>query len=255
VLLVLFAGGLALGYTWGVRRAPLGAAIPPRPKAVIQSDGVKMKDSDVAGRRISTRVLDRLAPQPDGAPPLDMRLHSERGDYSLGVPFGAQMVLLPQDIYKKDYLDAQITFKFGMPLFLVNIYLLPRGAAESYTAVAGRLRGTLPRREARVGEVQEYKLAPRYRFAQFTYVQPTPEGWQERCVVYVTPFGDHAIGLSFMAHEEHAVEGQALAEKIVASFECRSETRGIPHPGDPGHAEAPACGGATRPGPRQRSGV
>lgn len=228
VVLILFIGGLACGYTWGLRRAPLGAPMPPRPRAMIQSAGVKLQDTDVAGRRIAPRALDRLAPQPDGAPPLDTRVHSEHGIYSLGLPFGAQLVQLPEEIYKKEYLDAQVTFKFGIPLFLANIHLLPRDAAEPYSAVAERLRHTLPRREAHVSAVREYKRAEPPQFAQFSFSQPTPEEWQERCFVYVTSYEGYAIALSFMARDEHAAEGQALAEKIVASFECPDKTRHSP---------------------------
>jgi hypothetical protein len=221
VLVVLLAGASATGYTLGLRNAPLGTPLPAKPKPLVQTAGVQIKDSSTLALRVNEKVLDKLAPQPDGAAPLDLLLPSGRGDYAMKFPFGSQMINLPNSIYSKNQLDAQVSFMYGQPLFRLNASITPRKGAESYHAAAGRLLLAELRQGAVSAGSSEALPAVGCPFSQFSYVHKGYEGVQEFRDVYVGPYGDYLLVLDFMAKAEYKVQAQALAAKIVASFETK----------------------------------
>lgn len=218
LLAVLLAGASAMGYTYGLRNAPLGIPLPPKPAPVVQTAGIEMKDSSVVTRRISTKILDLLAPQPDGASPLMLLLPSDRGDFAMKFPFGSQYVNLPDDVYNKTHTDSQVTFKYGQPLFLGNAMFIPREDAESYSAAAQRLLKEEVRNGAQAVSSSELLPEPGTPFAQFAYVHKGPEGDQEFRSIYVGPYGSYLLVLDFMAKAKYQEQALALANKIVASF-------------------------------------
>ncbi len=219
LLALLFTGGAATGYTLGLRHAPLGVNIPPQPKPLVRTAGVEIKDSSVIDAKISHKILDRLAPQPDGASPLDGRIPSERGAYSMVYPFGAQLVNLTPEIFAKDGLDAQVNFKYGQPLFLLNLTLVRRKEEQSYWDIAQAQARNQTQGEAQVSGVTEYVAESGSPFARFDFTLKGPEGDQEYRQVYVGPYGGYCIVLDFMAKARHARQAQALAQKMVASFD------------------------------------
>jgi hypothetical protein len=218
LLIVLLAGAGATGYTLGSRNTPLGIPLPAKRKPLIQTAGVVFKDSSAVDLRINAKVLDKLAPQPDGTAPLDMIMPSERGDFTMKFPYGAQFVNLPDEIYKKNMIDSQVSFKHGHPLFLVNLIFAPRKGTESYRAAAQRLLESQVRDGAKAVGSSEVAPTPDAPFSQFAYVHQGPEGDQEFRDIYVGPYGDYLLVLDFMAKVKFQALAQAQAAKIVASF-------------------------------------
>jgi hypothetical protein len=221
LLAVLLAGAGAAGYALGLRNAPLGSPLPPKSKPLIQTAGVEIKDSSTLKLQISAKVLDKLAPQPDGTAPLDLLLPSERGEYAQVFPFGSQIVNLPDDVYNKSRMDAQVTFKYGQPLFLMNALITPRKGAESYRAAAQRMLADAISKGATTAGASDVTAAKGCPFSQFAYVCQDADGEQEFRDVFVSPFGDYLLVFDCMAKAKYKAQAQAQAAKIIASFDTK----------------------------------
>lgn len=224
LLAILFGGGLATGYTMGLRHSPLGSIIPPRPQPLFDTKNVEIKDSSAISNRFSVKIVDRLAPQPDGASPLDGRIPSERGAYSMVYPFGAQLVNLTPEIFAKEGLDAQVNFKYEQPVFLLNMSLLRREQAQSYWDIALEQISAQEQAGAQLAGKSDFTSASGNQFACFEYTIKGPEGDQEYRQVFVAPYGGYCLVLDFMAKARHASQARALARKIVATFDSEWST-------------------------------
>jgi hypothetical protein len=237
LLALLFAGGIATGYTLGLRHAPLGANIPPAPKSPFITAGVEIKDSSVNKNKFSVKILDRLAPQPDGASPLDGRIPSERGGYAMVYPWGAQLVNLPPEIFAKDGLDVQVNFKYDQPLFLLNASMIRRKQEQSYWDIAQAQAQTQMRAGAQVSSVTQFDAQSGCPFARFEFTLKGPEGDQEFRQVFVGPYGGYCLVFDFMAKARHASQARALTQKIVATFssDWRADKRLIAADTQPQH--------------------
>jgi hypothetical protein len=229
---------LAAGAFWHFSRqgspAPFGVPVP-QPKQKFVTQGVGFEDTDVLAGRFAPPYLEFLAPQPDGTIPLRYPYRSDRGDFSVEHPMGAELTMASPDEFADSGLDALAELKYNQPLKQIRYIFPVRKPGEKLSEVAARMRYDLGQGGGHVVagsstplelptfrfERVEYTVSPKEVAARSKQGDPLPTGLggaDEYHVRFLGPLGPRVLIAEFITTPELIDRARPQIDKIMHSF-------------------------------------
>jgi len=209
-------GGFLCVYFLAVAQAPLGVRLPRVPRPMFVTQGVGPSDLSVVRRRVPEHMLEYLAPQPDGGPPMFSWFESARGGYRLALPLGADPAQPGAESFAKDGVDAISTFLYDMPLRKVILSLRPREQGEGFRAFAERLQKGLAGGTAH-GRAETFDVRG-YPFVALEFSYPAPNEETMAHCLFAGPYGRFVFVADFLSRPRDRRAARTMALKIVRTF-------------------------------------
>jgi len=223
LLAIVIALGAAAAAYAGARQlgdpAPLGAALPavPRLYEIIPREDVEQ--TSFLEKRMPEALLEKLAAQPDGAPPLDFRYRCDLADFSVVHPYPVSAVGTgPEEAIETGIL-LRAEFFYDLPIKKA-MYTIPfRHADESVPVFVSRTRFELESEGATFYSDVEPLALNGYRFEHYEFDDELEEGTVVSHFVFIGPFGKpRVLSLDFMTTPELHELARPLVWKIMRSF-------------------------------------
>ena len=196
-------------------QAPLGVRLPRVPRPMFATEGASPEDLSVVRRQVPEHMLEYLAPQPDGAPPMFSWFASARGGYRLALPLGADPAQLGAESFAKDGVDMVASYLYDMPLRKVICSLRAREPSEGFKAFAERLRADLGGKGQADGEMLDVRGYP---FVALEFSYPAPNGETTAHCLFASPYGRFVFVADFLARPEEKRPARTMALKTVRTF-------------------------------------
>jgi hypothetical protein len=223
LLVILIALGAAAGAYAAARQlgdpAPLGAALPVVPQLYEIIPREEVEQTSFLEGRMPEALLEKLAAQPDGAPPLDFRYRSDLADFSVVHPYAVSAVGTgPEEAIETGIL-LRAEFMYDQPLKKA-MYTIPfRHAGESVPEFVARTRFELESEGATFYNDVEPLALDGYRFEHYEFDDELAEGTVVSHFVFIGPFGKpRVLSLDFMTTPELHERARPLVWKIMRSF-------------------------------------
>lgn len=216
----LLACTIAGAATYALARQPepLGVPIPPPPAPIFTLFKDSPSQSSFRERRMHEAWATRMAPQPDGLPPLVYRYRSERFGFSALYPYGAENVQYNNADFLKDGVESQALVKVDQALAAIKVSLPPKESSQAQRLFAHDLLGRLTVDGAQLrSELATAKL-PGATFETTAYYRETADGkYVHR--LYIAGAGARALVFDFMLDPDDVEQGEKYADKIMHSFD------------------------------------
>lgn len=215
-LAVAALGGFALGYGLLSPGAPFGKRLSPV-KPLLEYKRVTIENTSLLAGRVHDAWLPNLAPQDDGAPPLLWGFTSERADFSIRLPYGAETTTYRDEEFSTDAVEMQAIVRLDQPLRAVKISLPGRRAGETIEVYASRVRSELTQQQAVFYAEQDPVDLPAYRFVRLEYHR-VHDGADIAHCVFAGPLGNRVLMIDMMCEPKHRLRCRPYFEKIIRSF-------------------------------------
>lgn len=197
--------------------APLGAPLP-EVASVVAVDGISIKQTSVLKKTINADMLEFLAPQPDGMPPLRYTYSCEYVDFSIQHPMGTELFAFgPQDVLGSGAL-ARATLKFDYPLQLIEYSAPLRKAEEKLHEYVARRRWELTQQGAKFYGNHDPLVLADYKFERFEYELTNDKGEAQSHFVFFGPYGNRTLTCEYVSKPELHELARPLVAKIINSF-------------------------------------
>ncbi len=162
--------------------------------------------------------MTRLAPQPDGVPPLLSTYYSEKLRFNVKYPYGAENVQYGPEEFAKDGVESQARVKIDQPLVAIKVTVHVKEKDQLQLAYANEFLGLAQAEDAEVRAEPSEVALDGGTFVTAAYVRQSDDGKLVHRV-YIAGLGSRALVFDFMLHPEDAELGEKYAEKIMRSFE------------------------------------
>jgi hypothetical protein len=219
VLAALVSAAIAGLTTYALAKQPivLGAPLPPPPPPmfrILEGDASKCS---LRKHVLSEAWLTRLAPQPDGFPPLTNHYYSEKLQFKIDYPYGAENVVYSIDDFMKDFVDSQALVKIDQPIAAIKVTVPSKDKKITQLQYIGDVLEKMEKEKATAhGKPEELKL-PGGTFATASYLRNSSDGnYVHR--LYAASTGGRALIWDFLLRPENEQEGEKYARKIMRSF-------------------------------------
>lgn len=225
VALALGVVAFFVAYGYG-DEAPLGAALPEVP-VLIEHEGIEVGDSSFLDGRLNERMLELMAPQADGFPPLVRPYTSKSAGFTIGHPYGTVLRVFLRDEFQKDNVLSQAYFSFGIPLTALKYSLPPMQEGEQVTVYVSRVRHELDVQGVEFLAPQAVVQLENYRFETLQYKRQTDQGKQQVHFAFFGPFYPRVLVIDFITTPQLRESAIPLIKKIIESFEPGAKLLGL----------------------------
>jgi hypothetical protein len=219
-LLAAVAGGL-LAFLAGRltgSAAPLDTALPAVPRLCEILPREDVADTSLLEMRMPEVLLEFLAPQPDGVPPLLYLADVELVGFKISHPKGAIAVQYPLEEVLEDGVLLQAQLEYDPPLKALKYSMPFRKEGESVTEYTARIRQELERKGATFyADVSPIALED-YRMEHFEYFRELDSGEVVSHYSFIGPLGKRVLVLDYMMPPELHEQARPWVYKIVRSF-------------------------------------
>jgi hypothetical protein len=199
--------------------APLDAVLPDVPALFEIIPRENIKETSVVERRIPEVLLEHLAPQPDGSPPLKYGISVDLGDFHIRHPYGTSSSSPgPEQALELGVL-LQGEVLYDQPLQKI-MYTIPfRLEEESVSTYASRTRYELEQDGAVFHSDVRPLAVEGYRFEHYEYDLEIEGGAVVSHYTFIGPFGKHRVlAMDFMMTPELHELARPYVWKIMRSF-------------------------------------
>jgi len=200
--------------------SPLGVPLPEVPQLfeILSQDNAK--NMSVLERRLPKAMLEFLAEQPDGAPPVRFTVQGEFIDFSIGHLSGIETTAFPVEEALKDNVIISGIVHFDQPLKALQYSAPGRGGGESLTEYTSRLRYELERKGAVYYDNVEPLPLEGYRFEHFEYKRENDSGEMVSHYLFIGPLGTRALVMDYMTTPELHERARPWVMKMIRTFKA-----------------------------------
>lgn len=198
--------------------APLGAALPQIP-ILIEHEGIALADSSFLEGRLNERMLELMAPQADGYPPLVRPYTSKSAGFTIDHPYGTSIRIFMMDEFQKDNVLSQAFFSYGVPLTALKYSLPPIQEGDQVTVYVSRVRHQLEAEGVEFLEPQGVVVLENYRFESLQYKRKTDLEADQVHFAFFGPFDRRVLVIDFVTSPQQRESAIPLINKIITSFE------------------------------------
>lgn len=231
ILLSVVVGAVAAAATFYAARAqgdpaPLGVPLPEVPQRYEIVPDEQLDESSVVEGRLAEALLEVLALQPDGSPPLRYPCDVEFIDFKVWHPFGTACMSYGAEDVAKTGILVQADLLYGQPLRKLQYSMPSRTDGESLTTWVSRLRHELDQRGARFYPDVSPLVPEGYRLEHFEYEQEAENGERLSRFVYFGPLGPkRVLRMDFVTSPELHELARPYVLKIMGSFKAGARLR------------------------------
>ena len=220
ILLAVAAGYASWDYTRGLGSpAPLGTPLPEVVPAYEILPREQMAEASLNQRRIPEAMLEMLAMQPDGSPPLRYTINCELADFIIRHPYGAQTISFPVEEVQKDKTLIEAIFKFDQPIKMLKYTAENRQEGESVVEYAARLHDELEASGVEFYPDTTPFDVDEYHFEHFEYRREAEDGETRTHYIYIGQLGrSNALVMNFISTPELHERARPMVLKIIGSF-------------------------------------
>ena len=221
VLSLAAAGGAFAGVRTLGAAAPLGVPLPDVPTLYEIIPRENLGETSVVEGRMPEVLLEQLAPQPDGAPPLKYGINVDLVDFHIRHPYGTSSSSPgpEQAVETGVLLKAELQFDQPLPKFMYTIPL--RLEDESVTTYMSRTRYRLEQEGATFYSDVSPLAVEGYRFEHYEYDFEIEGGTLVSHFLFVGPLGKkRMLAMNFMTTPELHAQASPYVWKIMRSFEA-----------------------------------
>lgn len=224
VVLSVVAGAIAAAAGFYVARAqsdpaPLGAPLPDVPQLYELIPREQLEESSLVEGRLAEVLLEVLAVQPDGSPPLRYPCDVQFIDFKVWHPYGTTTMSFGADDVAKNDVLVQADLIYDQPLRKLQYSMPHRVEGESLTTHVSRIRHELDQGGARFYPDVSPLALDGYRFEHFEYEQELETGERLSRFVYFGPLGPkRVLRMDFATTPELHELARPYVLKIMGSF-------------------------------------
>ncbi|GEM_PF-2144504 len=206
--------------------APLGAPLPQVPRLYEVVPHEQLEESSVVEGRLAEVLLEVLAAQPDGSPPLRYPIDVQFIDFKVWHPYGtASMSYGMEDVAKNNVL-VQADLRYDQALRKLQYSMPPRIEGELLTTYVSRVRYELDQAGARFYADVSPLAVEGYRLEHFEYELEAENGERLSHYVYFGPLGPmRVLRMDFVTSPELHELARPYVSKIMGSFKAGERLR------------------------------
>jgi hypothetical protein len=198
--------------------SPLGVPLPEVPQLFEILPHDDAKNMSVVERRLPEVMLEFLAEQPDGAPPVRFTVRGEFIDFSIGHLSGIETTAFPVEETLKDNVIISGVVHFDQPLKALQYSAPGRREGESLTEYTSRLRYEMEKKGAVYYENVEPLPLEGYRFEHFEYKRENENGEMVSHYLFIGPLGTRALVMDYMTTPELHERARPWVMKMIRTF-------------------------------------
>lgn len=200
--------------------SPLGVPLPEVPQLFEILPYDDAKDMSVVERKLPEVMLEFLAPQPDGAPPVRFTVRGEFIDFSIGHLSGIETTAFPVEEAIKDNVIISGIVHFDQPLKALQYSAPARREGESVTEYTSRLRYEMERKGAVYYDNVDPLPLEGYRFEHFEYKRENENGETVSHYLFIGPLGPRALVMDYMSTPELHERARPWVMKMIRTFKA-----------------------------------